>query len=209
MVVEQKTIMVCDDDQDILTIFERILSSKFSNIIVTSSGNECLLKYAEEVSQGNRIDALLLDYRLGDMLGKDVACKIKEMDGTKIVLITAYELEKQELEDLKKMNCIESDCKKPISPKNLIATISSGTNNNNNAIGSINDGFFVYAAKNSLEKFLGEEATKLVFKTLRVIYRIDHDAIATDPDLFEDALVSLFGSDAARIILRDISPRAL
>lgn len=155
----------------------------------------------------------MLDYRLGDMLGKDVACKIKEMDGTKIVLITAYELEKQEPEDLKKMKCIESDCKKPISPKNLIATISrvinnntnddiwlksalgSGTNNNN-AIGSSNDGFFVYAAKNSLEKFLGEEATKLIFKTLRVIYRIDQDAIATHPDLFEDAIVSLFGSDA-------------
>ena len=110
----------------------------------------------------------MLDYQLGDMLGKDDACKIKQMDGTKIVLITAYELEKQELEDLKKMKCIESDCKKPISPKNLIATISRVINNNN-AIGSSNDGLFVYAAKNSLEKFLGEEATTLIFKTLRVI----------------------------------------
>ena len=63
---------------------------------------------------------LLLDYRLGDMLGDKVACKIREMDGTKTILITAYEIDEKILDDLKQRNCIALRLKKPVS----LATLS-------------------------------------------------------------------------------------
>ena len=64
-------------------------------MLKVSSGKECLEKYAEEKIKGHKIDVLLLDYRLGDMTGDDVACKIRELDGTHTILISAFELEKR------------------------------------------------------------------------------------------------------------------
>ncbi|MDP8915132.1 MAG: hypothetical protein M3M83_01375 [Thermoproteota archaeon] len=43
--------------------------------------------------KGKKVDVLLLDYKLGDMQGDVVACKILELNGVKTFLISAYELE--------------------------------------------------------------------------------------------------------------------
>ena len=42
---------------------------------------------------GKHIDILLLDYRLGDMSGDEVARKIMGMNGTKVILISAFEMD--------------------------------------------------------------------------------------------------------------------
>lgn len=42
--------------------------------------------------KGKKVDVLLLDYKLGDMQGDVVACKIHELNGVKTFLISAYEL---------------------------------------------------------------------------------------------------------------------
>jgi CheY-like chemotaxis protein len=98
---KKKTIMICDDEQDVLLFFKLALKSK-SNIILVSSGEDCINKYKEEKSRGNEIHLILLDYRLGSMHGDSVARKIKEHNGTKIILISAYDLDDvllKELED--------------------------------------------------------------------------------------------------------------
>ena len=57
--------------------FKLVLESRY-NIILVGSGEECIDKYIEERSHGNEIHLILLDYRLGSMLGDSVARKIKE-----------------------------------------------------------------------------------------------------------------------------------
>ena len=114
-----RTVMICDDEADILRVYSDFLKKKF-NVITAESGESCLNLYSQENQKGRKIDVLLLDYRLGDMLGDKVACKIREMDGTKTILITAYEIDEKILDDLKQRNCIALRLKKPVS----LATLS-------------------------------------------------------------------------------------
>jgi response regulator RpfG family c-di-GMP phosphodiesterase len=110
----KSTIMICDDEEDIVQVYSSFLKRKF-NIVTATSGEMCLSKYETERKQGNKIDVLLLDYRLGDMLGDEVACKIKALDGTRTILISAYEIDRAILSKLKEANCIVSEMKKPVS----------------------------------------------------------------------------------------------
>ncbi|MDQ3839954.1 MAG: response regulator [Thermoproteota archaeon] len=107
-------VMVCDDDQELLRLFQLALEQTYE-VLRVSSGKECLEKYIEEKNKGNKIDVLLLDYKLGDMTGEDVACKIRELDGTNTILISAYEIEKEVISQLKKKGCIVDTVSKPIS----------------------------------------------------------------------------------------------
>jgi hypothetical protein len=50
-------------------------------------------RFIEEKNRGNKIHLIILDYRLGDMFGDSVAKKIKDYNGTIIILISAYDLE--------------------------------------------------------------------------------------------------------------------
>ena len=70
--IEKKTIMICEDEPDVLLSFKLVLESMY-NIIPVSSGEDCIIKYKEEKSRGNDIHLILLDYRLGDMFGDTVA----------------------------------------------------------------------------------------------------------------------------------------
>ena len=85
----KKTILICDDELDVLTSFELILKPKY-NLVMVDSGEKCVEKFIEEIDRGNKIDLVLLDYRLYDMMGDSVARKIKEYSETKIILISAY-----------------------------------------------------------------------------------------------------------------------
>lgn len=104
----------CDDDRELLRLFQLALEPNY-DVVQVSSGRECLAKYSEAKNKGNKIDLLLLDYRLGDMTGDDVACKIKELNGTNIILISAYELEREFISELKIKKCITNVVSKPIS----------------------------------------------------------------------------------------------
>ena len=70
-----------------------------------------------------------MDYKLGDMLGDSVAHKIKEHNGTKIILISAYDLDNELIKDLEKNGYIARYIKKPIEIANLIQIVESSTDN--------------------------------------------------------------------------------
>ncbi|HEV8405243.1 MAG TPA: response regulator [Nitrososphaera sp.] len=116
--------MICDDEQDILNIYKRVLQLRF-NVITVCSGTDCIEKYITQQKSGSKIDILLLDYRLGDMLGNEVACKIKGLNGTKIVLISAYDLDELMIKDLKEKHCIVTNMKKPITLSSLANKLDS------------------------------------------------------------------------------------
>ncbi len=120
---EKKTVMICDDEQDLRLLFGLTLKLKY-NVIQVESGKNCIEKYIEEKNRGNKIHLILLDYRLGDMLGDAVARKIKAYNGVKIILISAYDLDQALVKELEESKSIVKFIEKPIEPANLIELVA-------------------------------------------------------------------------------------
>lgn len=120
---EKKTVMVCDDEEDLRLLFGLTLKLKY-NVIQVESGKTCIEKYIEEKNRGNKIHLILLDYRLGDMLGDAVARRIKEYNGVKIILISAYDLDFTLVKELEESKFITKFIEKPIEPANLIEIVA-------------------------------------------------------------------------------------
>lgn len=116
------TVLICDDEADLLDVYAAALKKRY-NVLTVSSGKACIEKYMEQTLHGKKIDVLLLDYRLGDTTGADVACKIRDLDGTKTILISAYEIEREKVDKLKAGNCIVDMINKPVSMKTLIEKV--------------------------------------------------------------------------------------
>jgi CheY-like chemotaxis protein len=108
----------------LLQLFGQALRSKY-NVILVNSGEECIERFIEEKNRGNKIHLILLDYRLGDMLGDSVAKKIREYNGTIIILISAYDMDYTLVKELEENRYIMKSIAKPIELANLIAIIAS------------------------------------------------------------------------------------
>jgi len=92
--------MICDDEQDILLTYAAILEEDYS-VITTSSGRQCLDTYVYHKKNGDAIHLILLDYKLPDMTGDQVAKSIMMLNGTNIILISAYQLKDKLIDELK------------------------------------------------------------------------------------------------------------
>ncbi len=110
---DRKTVMICDDEVDLLYLFKSALEPRY-DVLIVESGRGCIEKFIEERQKGKKVDLLLLDYKLGDMLGDVVACKIHELNDVKTFLISAYELEHAIVNHLIERRCIIGIMRKPI-----------------------------------------------------------------------------------------------
>lgn len=115
----KKVVMVCEDEEELLDLYAKVLEIKYT-VIRVASGIECITKYLEQKSKGSPIDLLFLDYKLGDMYGDSVAKKIKELNGIKIILISAYNLDESLKTDLVKNRYIEKFIQKPVKMRQII-----------------------------------------------------------------------------------------
>jgi CheY-like chemotaxis protein len=120
---KKKTVMICDDEPDVLLSFELMLKPSY-DVIMTGSGKECIEKYIKEKTMGIKIDLILIDYRLGDMLGDSVARKIRSYNGTNIILISGYEIDHTLIKQLEDGDYISKFVKKPIDNDQLNQLIS-------------------------------------------------------------------------------------
>jgi response regulator RpfG family c-di-GMP phosphodiesterase len=114
----RKTILVCDDETDLLLMFRIHLESQY-NVITVDSGKSCVDTILDCKNKNKEIDLLLLDYKLGDISGDVVARKIKEIEDMKILLITAFELDNQIISELMQNRLIVDVVKKPIQLEKL------------------------------------------------------------------------------------------
>ena len=124
--------MICEDNPDLLSLFQKALGSKYI-IIAVDSGIECLSRYIDEKAKGNRVDVLLIDYQLKDLPGDIVATTIREISGrrraTNTILISTSEIDKEIVEELKRKDCIMEDIEKPISTDSLLNIIKRASIN--------------------------------------------------------------------------------
>lgn len=115
----RKVVMICEDEKELLDLYSRILELTY-DVIKVCSGAECIREYLENKANGSPIDLLFLDYKLGDMLGDDVAKKIKKMNGIKIILISAYDLDEPIKNELLENKYIEKFLQKPIRMRQIV-----------------------------------------------------------------------------------------
>ena len=127
----RKTVMICDDEVDLLYLFKSALEPTY-DVLVVDSGKGCIEKFLEERYKGKKVDVLLLDYKLGDMLGDIVACKIRDLNGVKTILISAYELEQAMVSQLIERRCIIGVMRKPIRIPVMIKEIEKTLSTNFN-----------------------------------------------------------------------------
>lgn len=116
--------MICDDEIDLLNLYKKALGQDY-NVIIVDSGKDCIERYIEEKHSGKQIHVLLLDYKLGDMLGDIVACKISELNGVKTLLISAFDLDRGMVRDLIARGCIIGTIQKPIRLPAMIEQIKN------------------------------------------------------------------------------------
>ena len=115
----RKVVMICEDEKELLDLYSRVLELTY-DVIKVCSGAECIREYVENKANGSPIDLLFLDYKLGDMSGDDVAKKIKKMNGIKIILISAYNLDEPVKNELLENKYIEKFLQKPIRMRQII-----------------------------------------------------------------------------------------
>jgi CheY-like chemotaxis protein len=116
--------VICDDDNDLLQLFGKALKSRY-DIILVSSGEDCIDRFIKEKNRGNYIRLILLDYKLGDIFGDSVARKVKEYNEVKIILFSTYELDDALLEELEENDYISTYVEKPIHLTNLIEIVAN------------------------------------------------------------------------------------
>ena len=80
-----KTILVVDDDQDIVTLIEKSLSLEQMNVITASKGLDALDKLEQEKS----IDFIVLDVMMPNMDGLEVCRRIRETSNIPILFLSA------------------------------------------------------------------------------------------------------------------------
>ena len=121
------TVLICDDEPDLLAMYAVALKKHY-NVLTASSGKACIEKYMEQTLRGKKIDVVLLDYRLGDSMGDDIACKLRELDGAKTILLSAFDLERKKVDELKSRGCIVDVMIKPVSLKALLEKVREALN---------------------------------------------------------------------------------
>ena len=76
-----------------------------------------------------KLDLILLDYKLGDTTGYYVAHKIKELNDVKIIIITAYEVNHDILRELEDNELVIDIVQKPIAIDSLMAKVAQHIGN--------------------------------------------------------------------------------
>ncbi len=81
-----KRVLIIDDDMDLCLLLGKLLTKNGYETETAYTGSKGLARFAEK-----RFDAVICDYRLGDMEGKQVLTELKKADPSVIVLIiTGY-----------------------------------------------------------------------------------------------------------------------
>lgn len=115
------TILVADDELDILEILNFNLEAEGYNVIKATNGNE-----AVEMARTHKPDLIILDVMMPGKTGFEV-CKIlradKEFEKTIIIFLTALNDESTEIKGLETGG--DDYITKPISPKVLISRVNA------------------------------------------------------------------------------------
>ncbi|MFH2110779.1 MAG: response regulator [Candidatus Bathyarchaeota archaeon] len=108
-----KSILVVDDDPNLVNTFKLILENVGFNVDSANNGVSALFKASKL-----HYDLVILDMNLPDMLGDELARRIRlRKPDMKVIMITGYSSYKEELEKEEKIRKV---LMKPVPPEDLV-----------------------------------------------------------------------------------------
>ena len=117
---KNKTILVCDDEKDIVDVLSYNLTKEGFNVITAYNGHEALQKISPE------IDLILLDVMMPQLDGIEVCKRLRENPKTRDISIIFLTARNSEIDEIKGLEAGGDDyISKPISIKRLLARINS------------------------------------------------------------------------------------
>jgi CheY-like chemotaxis protein len=131
-------ILIAEDEEDIALVYEKALETRKHDVVITFNGEDCLKTYHDKVyymkfqtlpsptrysTNTSPFDIILLDYKLPDMNGMEVAKEILAVNPhQRIIFVSAYV--KETLQDsVKQLHQIVELMQKPITINELIDTV--------------------------------------------------------------------------------------
>ena len=171
----KKRVLIIDDDMDMCTLLSRFLTRNGYETDVAYSGQKGIAKFEEE-----NFDAVLCDFRLGNMDGKEVMLAIKKIKPETIVLIiTGYSDIKTAI-DVIKQGAFDY-ITKPLIPDEVISVLNKSLNqspessvkNNSSTKGKSSQG------KSPKQDFLIGEApaTKDLYRQIEIVAPTNYSII--------------------------------
>jgi DNA-binding NtrC family response regulator len=119
----QKSILIVDDDFDIVTLIKRALQKYGFN---TLAFTDPLLAFEHFQKNSERFAVVISDIRMPSMNGYELVRKIKAKHPTiKTILISAFEIDKGEFSKMMPTIKIDDFITKPISLKQLVHVIEN------------------------------------------------------------------------------------
>jgi len=115
-----RKILIVDDEMDVRLMLEKRLSAEGYSVITAYNGNKGLA-----LAKLNRPDLIILDRALGDMLGEEVAARLKEDPKTKdipVIFLSALFSKKDEIKRCHTFNDSPMFAK-PYDVEELVTTI--------------------------------------------------------------------------------------
>ena len=114
------TILMVDDDTQILNTYVAILESEGYDVLSTSKGEETV-----DILKNNHVDILILDYFMDGITGETVIKSIREFDKELIIILqTGYSGKIPALEMIERLD-IQSYFSKTDGTEKLLLTIAS------------------------------------------------------------------------------------
>jgi len=112
--MEERTIMIVDDEKDIRDSVKTLLESKGYKVITAVDGSDCLKKL-----EGTKVDLVLMDIIMPGIPVKEVIPKIK----TKVIYVSVVGTSEAEKSELLSSNNVVDYIQKPFDAKLLVKRI--------------------------------------------------------------------------------------
>lgn len=110
------TVLIVDDDRKIIDMLRRTLAYEGYHVITATDGHQALLQ-----AQTQRPDVVILDWLMPGLAGIEVARRLREADGTPILMLTARDAVEDRVEGLD--SGADDYLVKPFAPTELLARL--------------------------------------------------------------------------------------
>ena len=129
--INTERVMVVDDDEDILRVIQIGLEKAGFQVHAFSDPIVAL----QHIEQGcGECQILISDVRMPKMNGFQLVKRIRQLrPAIKLVIMTAFEINKSEFESVFPSTPIESVLRKPFVPSRLVAVVEKMTRSKSNA----------------------------------------------------------------------------
>lgn len=129
--LNNKTILVIEDDYDIGDIIEQYLKRENAHILRATNGQQALDYHATQA-----VDLILLDIKLPGMNGWDILNSIRQHSQTPVIMLTALD---QEIDKVMALRIGADDfIVKPFNPNEMVARVQAVLRRSRNTLTPIN-----------------------------------------------------------------------